>query len=124
MAVRRAAVMTFALIALAAVVLLILHPWTGGGAGQTVEVKISQMHFDPSDITVRVGQPVTIVLTNDDTLNHQFSIDALNVKTDVIGPNKTVSVTFTPSQPGDYQFICPLPGHAQLGMVGTLHVTP
>lgn len=32
------------------------------------------------------------------------------------------TITFTASTPGDYQYLCPVPGHAQEGMVGALTV--
>ncbi|MBA3867723.1 MAG: cupredoxin domain-containing protein [Anaerolineae bacterium] len=78
--------------------------------------------FDLSTITVKVGQPVTIRLVNADDMDHQFSVNDLNVHSDQIGPNQTTEVTFTPSQIGDYEFICSYSHHAQLGMVGTLKV--
>lgn len=37
-------------------------------------------------------------------------------------PGDTATVTFTPTVPGEYQFLCTVPGHAQAGMVGTLVV--
>jgi uncharacterized cupredoxin-like copper-binding protein len=33
------------------------------------------------------------------------------------------TLTFTASTPGTYHYLCPVPGHAQKGMTGTLTVT-
>lgn len=33
------------------------------------------------------------------------------------------TLTFTASSKGTYQYLCPVPGHAQKGMVGTFVVT-
>jgi uncharacterized cupredoxin-like copper-binding protein len=118
--------------ALALLGVIVLRPWESGPAAsaggaatpeQTVTLTMKGMHFEADRDTVKAGQPVTIVLKNNDTMNHQFSIDAFNVKTQAIGPGKTVSVTFTPDNPGDYAYRCPLLGHEAFGMVGTLHVT-
>jgi len=35
----------------------------------------------------------------------------------------TATLTFTASTPGTYHYLCPVPGHAQKGMVGTFIVT-
>jgi plastocyanin len=78
--------------------------------------------FDLDTITVKVGQPVTIRMVNNDDMDHQFAVQALDVSSDQIGPNQTTDVTFTPQQVGDYEFICSYAHHAQLGMVGTLKV--
>jgi len=32
------------------------------------------------------------------------------------------TLSFTASAPGDYRYLCPIPGHAQEGMVGTFTV--
>jgi len=39
-------------------------------------------------------------------------------------PGKTVDIRFTASTAGHYLFICGYPGHALLGMYGTLEVVP
>lgn len=90
----------------------------------TITIKAKDLRFDVDTITAKVGQPVTIRLENDDDMDHAFSIEALNVQSEKIGSHKITSVTFTPQQAGTYQFRCPLPGHAQLGMIGTLSVVP
>jgi len=36
--------------------------------------------------------------------------------------NKQVTVTFTPTDPGTYEFYCTIPGHREAGMVGSLFV--
>ncbi len=78
--------------------------------------------FDLDTITVKVGEPVTIRLVNDDDMDHQFSVNDLDVHSAQIGPNEVTEVTFTPQKIGDFQFICSYSHHAKLGMVGTLKV--
>jgi nitrite reductase (NO-forming) len=33
------------------------------------------------------------------------------------------TLTFTATTPGTYQYLCPVPGHAQQGMTGTFNVS-
>ena len=37
---------------------------------------------------------------------------------------ESFSISFTPSTPGKYLFVCPIPGHASAGMVTTVMVSP
>ena len=46
------------------------------------------------------------------------------VHTTVVQPGESDTIFFTvPSAPGDYDFVCTFPGHAQI-MTGILRVTP
>jgi plastocyanin len=89
---------------------------------RTITIKANDVQFDADTVTASVGQPITIRFENDDNMDHALSIDALNVQSDEIKPHQTTSITFTPQKAGTYPFYCPLPGHAALGMVGTLQV--
>lgn len=40
-----------------------------------------------------------------------------------ISPGQSGSVTFTPTQAGTYYYLCPVPGHDDLGMWGLVKVT-
>ena len=91
-------------------------------SANVITITAKDTMFDLDTITVKVGQPVTIRLVNNDDMDHQFSVNDLDIHSDQIGPNQTTEVTFTPQQIGDYPFICSYAHHAQLGMVGTLKV--
>ena len=55
-------------------------------------------------------------------LVENFTADALGIKVD-IQPGSTATVQIpADAQPGTYDFICSIPGHAEAGMVGTLTV--
>ena len=87
-----------------------------------ITITAKDMAFDLDTIKVKVGQPVTIRLVNNDDMDHIFTVEALDVHSKQIGPQEVTEVTFTPRQIGDYQFICSYARHAKLGMVGTLQV--
>ncbi len=94
-----------------------------GQSTQTITIKANDVQFDVDTVTASVGQTVTIRFENDDNMDHALSIDALNVQSVEVKPHGTTSITFTPQKAGTYPFYCPLPGHAALGMVGTLQVS-
>lgn len=101
--------------------------------------------FEPSLLEVVVGQPVKLTLVNDGRAEHDIEvagleadgIEVLGVVThdgghaqhqaDVVAahamPGTTASVIFTATEPGEYEFICTIPGHREAGMVGRLIVT-
>lgn len=106
----------------------------------TVKQTIEGMNFGQKELTLQNGQPVTLVLENKDSLQHDFSIDKIpgkvkeehgamhdmgGKKPDVhvsVDAGKTGEVTFTPTAPGTYTFYCTVPGHRDAGMQGQLVV--
>lgn len=76
------------------------------------------------DLVVKVGDVVRVVLVNApaDPMEHDFVIDEFGVHSDVL-PSEgdeglEVSVTFTVTEAGEFQYYCSLPGHVQGGMFG------
>ena len=103
-----------------------------------IEIVIHYSKFEPSEITVPVGVPVTITLRNDDPIDHEWIVgdDAIHAihrvgteplhpdrPTEVVIPamsSQTTVVTFEAT--GRLQFICHLPLHESYGMVGTVTI--
>ena len=103
-------------------------------ATTSVTIEIHYSHFNPSQIAVPVGVPVTITLRNDDPIDHEWIIgdDAVQQKhrtgTELLHPSiptelvipalstRTTVVTF--ARAGQLKYICHLPGHEAYGMVG------
>lgn len=110
----------------------------------TVRIK-DEFTFDPSNITLTAGNEVQITFENTGTIDHSFAIlkageEPEHLKDEVgdeehvhesvlleiheIGPGEVDTETFTvPTEPGDYSFVCTVPGHIDAGLVGTLTVT-
>lgn len=88
---------------------------------QVVAVEGGMFYFKPNTITVKKDQPVTITFTNKEGL-HDFVVDDLNVKSEVIGAGKSTVVSFTPTKAGTYEFYCSVGDHKAKGMKGTLVV--
>lgn len=110
----------------------------GGEADGGATITIHYSGFAPEIVEVVAGQPVTITLRNDDPIEHEWIVgtdevhDAHRVgsepvhdelPTEVTLPAfTTLETTLTFAEPGEYTFICHLPGHEAYGMVGTLRV--
>ncbi len=78
-------------------------------------------YFTPNTITVNQGDNVKILI-NDINGFHDFTIDALHVRTTVIRAGQFAVASFTADKRGTYEFYSSLPSDRQLGMKGTLVV--
>jgi uncharacterized cupredoxin-like copper-binding protein len=128
-------------------VLLVLAGIGAGCAGPTptpgavrVEIVIHYSHFEPSEITVPHGVPVTFVLVNQDPIDHEWLIgdDAFHERhrhgTEThhgarpdevsIAAETTEETTLTFAAPGTLRYICHIPGHEAYGMRGEIKVEP
>ena len=104
----------------------------GGGSGKSVTlpagkplvVKADEYRFDPSNVVVKAGGPLRIKLTNDGAQAHDLHIqrggDDLG-GTPVFSPGQTKTATVKLA-PGQYDFVCTVGDHEQLGMKGKLTV--
>lgn len=90
-------------------------------APKRIEITAKQFEFQPSEITVKKGQPVVLVIKSADvTHGLRFRELNLNVKIDKGG---TAELPFTPDKTGDFVGHCSVfcgPGHG--GMTLTMHV--
>ncbi len=123
-----------------AILAAVLSPsWKDSGrpAGQaTIGIHFSR--FGPEAVTVPAGVPVTFTLRNDDPIEHEWIVGADEVHerhrlgtepyhdqapTEVTVPAFSVrETTISFEQPGEYAFVCHLPGHEAYGMRGTVRV--
>jgi uncharacterized cupredoxin-like copper-binding protein len=128
-----------AVLPLFAVALALLSSACGGGADAAEEtIAIHFSRFVPEAVEVPAGVPVTITLQNDDPIEHEWIVGAPDVHerhrtgtepyhdqvpTEVTVPaleSRVTTITF--ERPGEYLYICHLPGHEAYGMVGKMHV--
>jgi uncharacterized cupredoxin-like copper-binding protein len=117
---------------------LVLAACGGGGPSTNLSVDMTEFMYNPGNFTVPAGQEITLELSNNGAVTHDFII--MNQGTEVgqdfgeedlpniywkaeLEPGKSGTYTFTaPSQPGEYQVVCGFPGHYLAGMVGKLVV--
>jgi uncharacterized cupredoxin-like copper-binding protein len=117
---------------------------TDGQAPDGLVVKAKEFAYVPGDVEVAAGESVTLVLQNTGSLQHDLAIEfiATAEQARAAGPARPIepggerppqlrvaaaagqsaSITFTPTEPGRYEFFCTVPGHRQSGMTGTLVV--
>ncbi len=94
------------------------------GAGATLQLAAdpAALEFDKTELAGKPGE-VTIEFTNPAQIAHDVAIlrgEEELAKSDLISEGETsVSAEL---EPGQYTFICTVPGHAEAGMQGTLAV--
>jgi len=98
---------------------------------QRAIVTLDSYSYSPNHVIVEAGKPVELTLTSLTTIiPHNFIIKdpagSLSVEQEV-SAGKTVTITFTPTQPGTFPIYCdkrlwPLPSHRDKGMEGKLEV--
>jgi len=82
-------------------------PKEANKGGQTVQMKVTDKGFEPATVTVKKGEPVTLVITRttEKTCATEIVIDDYGVNTK-LPLNKAVTVSFTPNKAGDLQYGC------------------
>jgi Cu+-exporting ATPase len=91
---------------------------------QQVAVRATALRFDPADVTVRTGEFVVVEFTNDDGVFHDWEVEGLANVDAGARPGQTQRIRFMAPEPGAYEIMCTVEGHAEAGMVGTLTVVP
>jgi uncharacterized cupredoxin-like copper-binding protein len=103
------------------VVGVVAVPALGSGArasATAVTVTATDFKFKLSKTAVPHGK-VTFTVVNKGKTDHDFKINGK--KTALIGKGKSAKLTVT-FKAGKFKYLCTVPGHAALGMKGTLTV--
>ena len=119
-------------------VLLALSGCSTASAATDVRIDMRYSAFSPTEVKVPRGAPVTIVLRNEDPIDHEWIVGTEAVHdghrsgtephhgsrpTEVSVPAlATVTTVVTFQEAGRLRFVCHLPGHEAYGMVGSLVV--
>ena len=61
--------------------------------------------FTPEELNAETGQPMKLLLRNDDIVGHTFDVEDYDVQ-EVVGPGSEKVITFTPTKSGDVEFVC------------------
>ena len=98
---------------------------------QRATVTLDSYSYTPNHLILEAGKPVELTLTSVTIITpHNFIVKdpagSLSIEQDV-GAGKTVTITFTPTQPGIFPIYCdkrlwPLPSPRDKGMEGKLEV--
>lgn len=122
-----------------------------GGEQAVTVVASDRLRFEPARVVVKAGQPVHLTFDNSQAKTlHDFTVDAMPaeaVRSEGDGhemhdgqgmgmgdatagsalhvaaeAGHRGTMTFTPAEPGEYEFYCSVPGHREAGMQGTIVV--
>lgn len=117
---------------------LVLAACGGGGPSKSLRVDMTDFMFDPDVYTIPAGETITLELSNNGAVEHEFVI--MNFGTEVgddfgdedeanifweaeLEAGESGTFTFTaPTEAGPYQIVCGTEGHYVAGMVGSLTV--
>jgi uncharacterized cupredoxin-like copper-binding protein len=98
---------------------------TGQAAGgQAVAISETEFKLDPSSVQVDQAGTVTFRVTNDGAVDHALEVDGQGVEeeTETIKPGESAELSVDLSKEGSYEIYCPIDGHRDSGMEGTLTV--
>ena len=108
-------------------------------AKPVLNVTATDKGYDSPSYTVPAGATVTLNFKNAGGLTHEFAIlklgqhvippfgekdeDKIYWELDGVPADTTMSGTFTaPTEPGEYDVLCGIPGHIEMGMITKLIV--
>lgn len=110
-----------------------------GSASKSINVTITDFAFSPNTFTVAAGAQISFNAVNNGAVQHSFAVmklgnqvqsrfteaDKPNIywQSANVQPGQSATDSFTaPTDPGEYQIICVVPGHFEAGMAGKLIV--
>ncbi|MFQ5873340.1 MAG: cupredoxin domain-containing protein [Dehalococcoidia bacterium] len=85
------------------------------------------LEVDNPTIEVNTGDTVEITFISDGQIPHTWTLDAdspspYDVTTAILESGRSETLRFIADKPGTYTYYCKVPGHRDLGMVGTIIV--
>jgi uncharacterized cupredoxin-like copper-binding protein len=102
---------------------------SGGAVVQTIQISEKEYSLNPSTISVPKPGAYAFEVTNDGSTTHGFNVEASGgggdeneVESGNISPGSSKTVKFTFEAGKRYEMYCPVDGHRQEGMAGTISV--
>jgi plastocyanin len=87
-----------------------------------ISVEAGDVYFLPVRIRAEAGETLRIKLTNQGNWRHDFVIDELNAKSEVLRGGESTEFEFMAGEKGIYTYYCSVPGHRAMGQIGHLIV--
>ena len=96
---------------------------TSGAHAVKLSADPNALKFNTTTLSAKAGT-VTITMNNPSSVQHGIAVEGngVNQAGKIVGQGGT-SVLAVQLKAGKYTFFCPVPGHRQAGMQGTLTVT-
>lgn len=104
-------------------------------ASTTLAVTAIEFGYDTTTWAVPVSTPITITLTNDGTIPHEWAVlkvgvhidnqaqfreDMVLFEVEALKEGTSATQKFSLDEPGPYQIICAIQGHLDAGMSGKI----
>jgi uncharacterized cupredoxin-like copper-binding protein len=86
---------------------------------------MADFSFNPSELTVHVGERVRLELRNQGSFPHNFMIGELGINSALLYSEQSGQLEFVAERPGTYEFDCLVTepsSHLEAGMKGTLKI--
>jgi plastocyanin len=77
----------------------------GAAPSDSIKVVAVDQSFDPAVLDLKAGEEVTVEVTNDDDMAHDFAIESLELNTGTIEAGEVANATFTVPDEG-VEFVC------------------
>jgi len=90
-----------------------------GGGGEELKLTAKDIKWDTTTLQLTSGTSYRVEVTNDDSVEHNFTFEQAGANQDVEG-GENITVTFTAPAAGSYEFFCK---YHQQAMRGTVTVT-
>jgi len=117
-------------------------PGVAAKASRTITIEMSdKMRFTPSDLTVKKGETVRLIVKNTGQLKHELSLGTQEELLEhleqmrkfpdmehdepskiTLGPGKQGEIVWQFTKAGVVDFACLIPGHYEAGMKGAIKV--
>jgi plastocyanin len=99
---------------------------SGGGGGGATKLKLTAdpsgaLKFDKTSLSAKPGK-VTITMDNPSSTPHAVEVEGNGVEEETKTLTKGTASVTVDLKAGKYEFYCPVDGHRQAGMEGTLTV--
>jgi uncharacterized cupredoxin-like copper-binding protein len=95
-----------------------------GGGGSTLKLTADPggaLKFDKTKLSASAGK-VTVVMDNPSSTPHAVEVEGNGVEEETKTLTQGTAKVTVDLKPGKYEFYCPVDGHRQAGMEGTLTV--
>jgi manganese oxidase len=90
-------------------------------AATNVHVSLTEFAITPSAVTMPAGG--TLHVTNDGTATHNLRVTDTDLKTPDLAAGEAEELDLSSLEPGSYELLCEISGHADSGMTAALTVT-